>query len=70
MGATQILSEYIAKVNFSDLPRKWSRKPRDRSGYSGVCDRRYTLAGHEFHWIYDLAKRWEGIPNPRCGLPG
>ena len=71
MGATQILSEYIAKVKFSDLPPEVVQKAKGIVlDTLGCAIAGYTLAGHEFHWIYDLAKEMGGIPNPRCGLPG
>ena len=71
MGATQILSEYIAKVNFSDLPPEVVQKAkRIVLDTLGCAIAGYTLAGHEFHWIYDLAKEMGGNPESTVWLAG
>jgi 2-methylcitrate dehydratase PrpD len=71
MGATQILSEYIAKVKFSDLPPEVVLKAKGIVlDTLGCAIAGYTLASHEFHWIYDLAKEMGGNPESTVWLAG
>jgi 2-methylcitrate dehydratase PrpD len=71
MGATQVLSEYIAKVNFSDLPPEVVQKAKGIVlDTLGCAIAGYTLASHEFHWIYDLAKEMGGNPESTVWLAG
>jgi 2-methylcitrate dehydratase PrpD len=71
MGATQILSEYIAKLKFSDLPPEVVQKAKGIVlDTLGCAIAGYTLASHEFHWIYDLAKEMGGNPESTVWLAG
>ena len=71
MGATQILSEYVAKTSFSDLPGEVGGKARGIVlDTLGCVIAGYTLASHEFHWIYDLAKEMGGNPEATVWLTG
>jgi 2-methylcitrate dehydratase PrpD len=71
MGATQILSEYIAKVKFSDLPPEVVLKAKGVVlDTLGCAIAGHTLASHEFHWIYDLAKEMGGNPESTVWLTG
>ena len=71
MGETQILSEYIAKVKFTDLPAEVVLKAKGIVlDTLGCAIAGYTLASHEFHWIYDLAKEMGGNPESTVWLAG
>jgi 2-methylcitrate dehydratase PrpD len=71
MGATQILSEYTARVKFSDLPPEVVLKAKGIVlDTLGCAIAGYTLASHEFHWIYDLAKEMGGNSESTVWLAG
>jgi 2-methylcitrate dehydratase PrpD len=71
MGATQVLAEYVSGTSFSGLPEAVVRKAKgiilDTLG-CGIAG--YTLAKHEFHWIFDLVKEMGGNPEATVFLEG
>jgi len=71
MGATQVLADYAANASFSTLPSEVVLKAKgvilDTLG-CGIAG--YTLANHEFHWIYDLVKEMGGNPESTVFLEG
>ena len=71
MGATQVLADYAAKASFPTLPSEVVLKAKgvilDTLG-CGIAG--YTLANHEFHWIYDLVKEMGGNPESTVFLEG
>ena len=71
MGATQILSEYVAKVKFADLPPEVVRKAKGIVlDTLGCAIAGYTLAAHEFRWIYSVAEEMGGNPESTVWLAG
>jgi 2-methylcitrate dehydratase PrpD len=71
VGATQDLAEFVGETSFSDLPSEVIRKAKgivlDTLG-CGIAG--YTLASHEFHWIFDLVKEMGGNPESTVFLEG
>jgi len=71
MGETRILAEYVNRTNFSDLPQEAIRKAKgvilDTLG-CGIAG--YTLAKHEFHWVYDLVMEMGGAPESTIFIAG
>jgi 2-methylcitrate dehydratase PrpD len=71
MGATQVLAEYVSRTSFSGLSKEVVRKAKgiilDTLG-CGIAG--YTLAKHEFHWIFDLVKEMGGNPESTVFLEG
>ena len=71
MGATQILSEYVAGTSFSDLPGEVVGKAKGIVlDTLGCAIAGYTLASHEFRWIFDLAGEMGGNPEATVWLDG
>ena len=71
MGATQVLAEYVAKASFTDLPPEVILKAKGIVlDTLGCAIAGYTLASHEFHWIYDPAKEMGGNPESTVWLTG
>jgi len=71
MGATQILAEYVSQTSFSQLPKEVIQKTKgivlDTLG-CGIAG--YTLASHEFNWIFSLVKEMGGNPESRSSSKG
>jgi 2-methylcitrate dehydratase PrpD len=71
MGATQILAEYVSQTSFPQLPKEVIQKTKgivlDTLG-CGIAG--YTLASHEFHWIFGLVKEMGGNPEATVFLEG
>ena len=63
MGETHILAEYVSKTSYADLPKEVVRKAKGTLlDTLGCAIAGYTLASHEFHWIFDLVKEMGGNP--------
>ncbi len=71
MGPTRELADYVSKASFSALPQEVVRKAKgiilDILG-CGIAG--YTLASHEFHYIFDLVKEMGGNPESTVFLDG
>jgi 2-methylcitrate dehydratase PrpD len=71
MGETHILAEYVSKTSYADLPKEVVRKAKGTLlDTLGCAIAGYTLASHEFHWIFDLVKEMGGNPESTVFLDG
>ena len=63
MGETRILAEYVSKTSYADLPEEVVRKAKGiLLDTLGCALAGYTLASHEYHWIFDLVREMGGNP--------
>jgi 2-methylcitrate dehydratase PrpD len=71
MGATQILAEYVSQTSFSQLPKEVVQKAKGIVlDTLGCAIAGYTLASHEFRWIYAPVKEMGGNPESTVWLAG
>jgi len=71
MGATRDLAEYVSKTSYSELPGEVIQKTKGIIlDTLGCAIAGYTLAGHEFRWIYDPVKEMGGNPESTVWLTG
>jgi 2-methylcitrate dehydratase PrpD len=71
MGATQIFAEYVSSTSYSKLPKEVVQKTKGIIlDTLGCAIGGYTLASHEFHWIFDLVKEMGGNPESTIFLEG
>ncbi len=71
MGATQVLAEYVSGTSFSSLPKEVVQKGKGIIlDTLGCAIAGYTLAGHEFRWIYEPVKDMGGNPESTVWLTG
>lgn len=71
MGATQVLAEFVQETSFSDLPPEVVGKAKAVVlDTLGCAIAGYTLASHEFHWIFDLVKEMGGTAEATVFIDG
>jgi len=71
MGATQVLAEYVSETSFAALPKEVVQKAKGIVlDTLGCAIAGYTLASHEFRWIYDPVKEMGGNPESTVWLTG
>lgn len=71
MGATQVLANFVSSTSFANLPQEvvWKAKGIILDTL-GCAIAGFTLANHEFHWIFDLVKEMGGNPESTVLLAG
>ena len=71
MGATQILADYVSETSFPALPKEVVRKVKGIVlDTLGCAIAGYTLAAHEFRWVYEPVKEMGGNPESTVWLAG
>jgi len=71
MGATQVLADFVNKTSYADLPREIIQKTKGIIlDTLGCAIAGYSLASHEFHWVFDLVKEMGGTPESTIFLEG
>jgi 2-methylcitrate dehydratase PrpD len=71
MGATQVLADYVSETSFPALPKEVVQKAKGIIlDTLGCAIAGYTLAAHEFRWVYEPVKEMGGNPESTVWLTG